>query len=136
MNAKRWLLASIVVLVVVFVLEFVVHGVLLSNIYKQTASVWRPEAEIQKMMWLFWVGYLIFAPVFTLIYVKGYESGKSGIGQGLRYGTYMGLLTGVAMTFGWYVVLPIPVLLAVYWAIAGFVETVAAGIAAGLTYKP
>jgi len=90
---------------------------------------------MKQMMWLFWISYLIFAPVFALIYVKGYEAGKGGVGQGLRFGAYMGLLTGVAMTLGWYVVLPIPAALAVYWAIAGFVEMVAAGVVVGLIYR-
>jgi len=39
MNTKRWLLASVAVLVVVAVLEFLIHGVLLSDLYRQTASV-------------------------------------------------------------------------------------------------
>src|SRR5205807_2458195 len=52
MNTKRWLLASVAVFVVIGVLEFLVHGVLLSGLYKQTASVWRPEAEMRQMMWI------------------------------------------------------------------------------------
>src|SRR2546426_5215828 len=79
MNTKRWLLASVAVFVVIGVLEFLVHGVLLSGLYKQTASVWRPEAEMRQMVWIFWVGYLVFAPLFALIYVKGYEKGKPGL---------------------------------------------------------
>ena len=46
MNTKRWLLASVAVFVVMAVLEFFIHGVLLSDMYRQTASVWRPEAEM------------------------------------------------------------------------------------------
>ena len=34
------------VFVVIAVLEFFIHGVLLSDMYRQTASVWRPEAEM------------------------------------------------------------------------------------------
>ncbi len=135
MDTKRWLLASIAVVFVVGVLEFAIHGWLLGDIYKQTASVWRPQADMRLAMWLFWIGYLIFAPVFVLIYVKGYEAGKSGVGQGLRYGVYMGLLIGVALTLGWYVVLPISATLAVYWAIAGMVEMIVAGIVVGLVYR-
>src|SRR2546422_8451465 len=92
MNTKRWLLASVAVFVVIGVLEFLVHGVLLSGLYKQTASVWRAEAEMRQMMWIFWAGYLVFAPFFTLIYVKGYEKGKPGLGQGFRFGLYVGAM--------------------------------------------
>lgn len=136
MNMKRWLLASAAVFVVIAVLEFLIHGVLLADAYKETASVWRPEAAMQKRMWLFFVGNLIFAPVFALIYAKGYESGKGALAQGLRFGVYMGLLIGVSLIFGWYVVLPIKTALAVSWMVAGFVEMVIAGVVVALVYKP
>jgi len=134
MNAKRWLLASVAVVVVIGVLEFLIHGVILSDMYKQTASVWRPEGEMQKMMWVFWVGILVFAPFFALIYVKGYEKGKPGLGQGFRYGLYVGAMLSVMNSFGWYVLLPIPLALAFYWFLAILVEFIAAGVAAGLVY--
>ena len=134
MNTKRWLLASVAVFVVIAVLEFLIHGVLLSDMYRQTASVWRPEAEMQKMMWVFWVGILVFAPFFVLIYVKGYEKDKPGLGQGFRYGLYVGVMLSVMNSFGWYVMLPIPLALAFYWFLAILVEFIAAGVAAGLVY--
>src|SRR6266849_142915 len=132
MNTKRWLLASVAVLVVIAVLDFVIHGVLLSGIYKQTASIWRPD--MQQVMWIFWLGYLVFAPLFALIYVKGYEKGKPGLGQGLRFGLYVGAMLSVMHSFGWYVILPIPLVLAVYWFLAILVEFILAGVAAGLVY--
>ncbi len=135
MNTKRWLLASVAVYVVISVLEFFIHGFLLSDMYQQTASVWRPQAEAQAMMWLFWVGYLVFAPFFTLIYVKGYENGKPGLGQGFRCGLYVGAMLSVINSLGWYVVLSIPLALAFYWFLAILVEFTAAGVAAGLVYR-
>ena len=134
MNTKQWLLASVAVLVVMGVLEFLIHGVLLADMYQQTASVWRSEAEMQQMMWVFWVGILVFAPFFALIYVKGYEKAKPGLGQGFRYGLYVGVMLSVMHSFGWYVILPIPLALAFYWFLAILVEFIAAGVAAGLVY--
>ncbi|MFQ5931569.1 MAG: hypothetical protein ACE5MM_04105 [Nitrospiraceae bacterium] len=135
MNTIRWLLASVVVFVVIAVLEFFIHGFLLMDMYRQTASVWRPEADAQRMMWLFWVGYLVFAPFFTLVYVKGYEKGKPGLGQGFRCGLYVGAMLSVMNSLGWYVVLPIPLVLAFYWFLAILGEFTAAGVAAGLVYR-
>ena len=134
MNTKQWLLASVAVVVVIGVLEFLIHGVLLADMYRQTASVWRPEADMQKMMWVFWVGMLVFAPFFVLIYAKGYEKGKPGLGQGFRYGLYVGTMLSVMNSFGWYVMLPIPLALAFYWFLAILLEFIVAGIAAGLIY--
>src|SRR5437588_6342125 len=64
MNTKRWLLASVAVFVVIGALEFLIHGVLLSGLYQQTASVWGGENEMRQMRWLFGVGYLVFATFF------------------------------------------------------------------------
>lgn len=134
MNTKRWLLASVAVVVVTGALEFLINGVLLSDLYRQSASVWRSEAEMQKMMWVFWVGILVFAPFFALTYVKGYEKGKPGLGQGFRYGLYVGVMLSVMNSFGWYVLLPIPLALAFSWFLAILVKFIAAGVAAGLVY--
>ena len=135
MNNKRWLQASVAVAVVMFILEFIIHGIMLQGIYHQTASVWRPEAEFQKMMWMMWLGYLIFAPFFALIYAKGYEPKKPGLEQGFRYGIYMAMALAPMQSLAWYVILPIPGTLAFYWLLANVVEFVAFGITVGLVYN-
>src|SRR2546428_13641755 len=132
MNTKRWLLASVGVFVVIAVMESFIHGVLLSDMYRATASVWRAKPEMQQMMWIFWAGYLAFALFFALIYVKGYEKGKPGLGQGFRYGLYVGAMLSVMNGFAWYVILPIPLVLAFYWFLATLVEFIVVGIVAEL----
>jgi hypothetical protein len=77
----------------------------------------------------------VFAPIFTFIYVKGYEKGKPGLGQGFRFGLYLGAMLSVLNGFGWYVLLPVPLALAFYWFVAILVEFVAAGVTAGLVYR-
>src|SRR5438552_18864521 len=114
MNTKRWLFASVGTFAVIFILEMVIHGVLLEGMYKQTASVWRPQADIGRLMWLMWLGYLIFAPFFALIYIKGYEEGKGGVGQGIRYGVQMGVVLSESQSLGGYAELPIAVILTCY----------------------
>ena len=136
MNIKRFVLASVAVLITLFVLEYLIHGIWLRGIYQGTASAWRPETEIQARMFLMWLGYLIFTPVFVTIYSKGYEKGKPGFGQGLRYGVLMGLLFSPMSALSWYTVLPIPGLLGFYWFIGMMAEMLACGIVAGLAYQP
>lgn len=136
MNTKRLALASLAVFVVFFVVDGVVNNLLLADLYKQTASVWRPESEIQGNMWLMWIGTLILAPLFALIYTKGYEANKPGLGQGVRYGLIVGVLLSAPQCLVWYAVLPIPAVLPVWWFVAGMAESIAAGVAAGLIYRP
>ncbi|MGH7228622.1 MAG: hypothetical protein ACREIH_05335 [Nitrospiraceae bacterium] len=136
MNTKRLALASLAVFVVFTALDGIIHGVLLDNLYHQTSSIWRPEGEIQHNMWLMWLGSLIFAPTFVLIYIKGYEANKGRLGQGVRYGLIVGILLSAPQSLGWYAVLPIPGVLAFSWFVAGVVESLAAGTAVGLIWRP
>jgi len=135
MKTKRFALASAAVFVVFAILEGIIHGVLLADIYQQTSSIWRPENDIQRNMLLMWLGYLIFAPAFVLIYSKGYEANKGGLPQGIRFGLITGMLLSASQSLGWYVVLPIPGVLAFWWFVTGMVEAVAAGAAVGVIYR-
>ena len=127
--------ASFVVFVALFAVDHLLHGMLLKDIYHQTASVWRPEADMKKMMWYMWLGYLIFAPVFVCIYSKGYEEGKGRMGQGLRYGFWMGVLLSVMQSLILYTILPIPCKLAVYWIASGIAKYTCLGTVLALAYK-
>ena len=136
MNTKRMALASLAVFGVFFIVDGVVNTVLLADLYKQTASVWRPESEIQSNMWLMWLGTLILAPLFVLIYAKGYEANKPSLSQGVRYGLIVGVFISAPQCLAWYAVLPIPAVLPVWWFAAGMVESIAAGAATALVYRP
>ncbi len=127
--------ASFVVFVSLFALDHLLHGMLLKDIYHQTASVWRPETDMKKMMWYMWLGYLVFSPIFVCIYNKGYEEGKGRIGQGLRYGFWMGVLLSVMSSLISYVVLPIPLKLAVYWIAGETIKFTCIGAILGAAYK-
>jgi len=135
-STRRYLTASIAAFVVIAVVEFVIHGVLLTGVYRRTASAFRPEADAQRLFWLFYVGYLIFAFLFTFIYTKGYERDRGGLAQGLRFGLYVGVMIGALESLVWYVVLPIPGELALYWFIAYVVMPLAAGATVGALYRP
>ncbi len=134
MNTKRWFLAGLTAFVVISVLDFITHRHLLMGFYQETRSVWRGE-EGHKLMWLMILGSLLFSFVFTWIYSKGYEKGKAGIGQGLRFGFLIGLLTSIFYVTIWYVVLPIPLSLALGWSLGQFADCIGAGIVVGLIYQ-
>ncbi len=135
MNAKKIVLSGIAVFVAFFVLEFLIHGVLIKPLYDATVDVWRPHEYAQKLMGLMALGQLVFAFVFVFIYTKGFEPAKAGIGQGMRFGFLIGLLTAPLSALLWYVVLPIPETLAAAWFVAGMVECLVAGAVAGLLYR-
>lgn len=135
MNTKRWIFASLGAFITVFILDMIIHGSLLMGLYTQTESVWRPQGEAEGMYWMMTVGQLLFGFVFALFYAKGYEAEKPGLGQGLRFGLYTGLLFVSANSFVWYVVLPIPSVLNAAWLASYFVTCLAMGAVTGLIYK-
>jgi hypothetical protein len=134
-NTRRFVTASIAAFVVVAVVEFVIHGVLLSGMYRQAASAFRADADARARFWLFYVGYLVFAFFFTFIYTKGYERDRGGLAQGLRFGFYVGVMIGALESLVWYVVLPVPATLAVSWFLAYVVMALAAGAVVGSLYR-
>jgi hypothetical protein len=129
MSKKFWI-GFVAVFVTLGVLEAVVNMVLLSSAFKATANLWRPPAEMK--IWLFYVIYLFIAFFVTLIFSKGYE-GK-GIGEGIRFGFYIGMFMAVPMAYGTYASMPIPYSLALQWFLYGLVEYIIVGIVLALVY--
>lgn len=135
MNKKRWIVASIAVFVVATVLEFIFNDLLLMGIYVQTPQLWRPEADMMKLMPYYWVAGLIAAFLFVYIYAKGYEGKPSKIGEGLRFGLIVGLFIALPMSTICYATMPIGLNLAIGWLVTGIAEYLIIGAVAGLIYK-
>ena len=123
MNKKVWS-GFIAVFIVMEILEYLVNVVILSSTYMALASLWRPD--MMSKMWIFHVIYLIVSFMLSFLFSKGYE-GK-GMGEGLRYGFYMGVLLSVPMAYGSYAMIAIPYSLALQWFIYGMVEYIIAGL--------
>jgi hypothetical protein len=134
MNWKRFWLTFLAVFVLYMILDMILHLGLLGGIYDDLAHLWRPDAEMQKLYPLMWLGTLVFTFMFVFLFAKGYEG--RGLGEGARFGFYIGLLLGVPMALGSYAMYPLPFTLAMYWLIGGLVEMILAGILASMIYRP
>ncbi|MFC1491688.1 hypothetical protein ACFLQ0_03765 [Nitrospinota bacterium] len=132
MNVKRYVLAALGVFVFLFVFEYLWHGVGMQGLYKQTASVWRPEKEMNQLFHWVIITQLAFAFVFAFIFTRNYE-GK-GLGEGFRYGVYMGLFMAV-MQVGIYPYLPIPFSIAAAWFVGSLVAGIGGGVLLSLIYR-
>ncbi len=124
MNKKFWL-SFVVTYIVYEILEFIIHNVLLKSTYTSDAmmKILRPQADIK--VWLLFVVGLFFIFFFCWIFVKGNE-GK-GLMEGVRYGSYIGLMVIVPMAFATYATQPIPFGLALQWFIYGIIEIIIIG---------
>ncbi len=125
MNKKVWV-GFIVVFVAMVATNFIIHEVLLGETYRSAsmASMVRPETE--QKMWIHFVTAFIASYFFTLIFSKGCE-GK-GLGEGVRYGFYVGMLMSIPMAYDTYAAMPIPYALALQWFCYGVIQYIILGI--------
>jgi len=113
------------------IIDYIIHGVILSRAYQETSQLWRPMEEIK--MGLMYITVLISAVVFVLIY-KRLITNKSMI-NAVQYGVLFGIGVGISMGYGTYSVMPIPYTMAITWFFGVLVEAVAAGVLVGVIIK-
>jgi hypothetical protein len=130
MNKKVWI-GSLVVFIVFGIISFIVNGILLKNAYIATQNLWR--ADMNSLMWIYYVINAVGAFFFTFIFSKGYE--KKGIMEGVRYGFYIGVWISIGMAYGTYAMIAIPYAMALQWFIYGIIEYIIAGVALAMVFK-
>jgi hypothetical protein len=134
MNTKKWIIASVVIFVVDQILSYLFHGVFMSGVYEQTAHLWRPMEEMNRLMWMGWLSGLIWSFLFVYIFAKGYEN--KGIMEGVRFGLLIGVFFSLPMSLGTYMSMPITGGIAIGWFLFGVIEITILGILAAWLYKP
>ena len=133
MSKKLWM-GFVTVFIVTVLTNFLIHQVLLGGLYRSASmsALMRPEAEGQANLWIHFVTAAIASFFFTLIFSKGYE-GK-GIGEGVRFGFYVGMLMSIPMAYDTYAEMPIPYSLALQWFIYGVIQFLILGIVIAAVY--
>ncbi len=131
MNKKFWI-AFIVIFILWNVLDFIVHGVILSSAYQSEDVMKLMRPDMQSKMWIFYITTLIMSFAFTWIFSKGYE-GK-GLAEGVRYGVFVGLLMATPMAYSSYAMYPLPYSLVLQWFIYGMIHYIILGIVIALVY--
>ncbi|MBH1988840.1 MAG: hypothetical protein I8H75_04540 [Myxococcaceae bacterium] len=119
--------ASVISIVLLwFFMDFVLHGILLDSLYKESASVWRPMEEMSHAAgFAVSVIQALFFVLFNLA-VSKVQNWRSG----LRMGLGIGVIVGVCMA-NFYLYLPIPIALALGWMFGNAIEYGFAGILVG-----
>ena len=125
---KKTGIAIIAVFILWSILDFVIHGVILSEAYKATAELWRPMEEM-KMGLMYMIG-LIYSIGFVLIYVLFFKD--KNIKTALKYGLIFGVVAGISIGYGTYSVMPIPYSMAFTWFLGTVVELTLGGLIIGL----
>ena len=131
---KRFLIAWLVMFIAYMAAGMLVHGVLLHEDYLGLPNLYRSEEEAQPFMYLMIVAHVVMAGAFTCIYTRGIEN-KPWLGQGLRFGLMVSLLCVVPIYMIYYVVQPMPGMLAVKQTIFDTISTVLLGALVAFLYR-
>jgi hypothetical protein len=135
MNFPRVAMAAVAAWVVYLGVNFVVHAVLLKEIYMQHAAAMRPEAEASAILPIGFVFALLGFFAFAYAYAKGYE-GSSGVQEGLRFGVLVGILLCAFGSIWDYMVWPVATRLAILWMVDFILEFALYGALVGAIYRP
>ncbi|MDR4498951.1 MAG: hypothetical protein MRK02_13690 [Candidatus Scalindua sp.] len=128
---KKTAISIISVFILWSILDFVIHGIILTEAYKATAELWRPMEEMK--IGLMRIVVLISSIVFVLIYALFFVD--KNIKSGLKYGILFGIGAGISMGYGSYAVMPIPYSMAFTWFLGVLIEATLGGLITGLIIR-
>lgn len=106
MSAKKLAVSWFVVFICVSVLNFLIHGILLSADYQSLPQLMRPPIEAPKYMPYMFLAFAVYALAMVWIYAQGAKPETPWLGQGIRFGIAAWALTSVPMYLIYYSVQP------------------------------
>ncbi|MFP4070457.1 MAG: hypothetical protein ACLFTB_00265 [Desulfovibrionales bacterium] len=129
MDYRRTIIGILVVALIWFVMDLIIHGLILRSAYEAT-ELFRPEHDTKT--YLLYLNILIKATVFVLLYaIFGV---RRGMGAGLAFGLLYGFAAGFSMGYASYAILPMPYIFALTWFLGTWVEYGVAGAIVGGMY--
>jgi hypothetical protein len=132
---KRFVTAWIVLFVLWMAGSFVVHGVLLGADYASVQQLFRLPADSQHYFPWMLLAHVLLAGALVWIYARGREAGKPWLGQGLRFGVAVALLTIVPTYMIYYAVQPMPGAIVIKQTLFDGLLVILLGIAAAFMYR-
>lgn len=112
---KKVIPGFIVAYIVLSLTNFLIHEVMLKDTYMTLVDAGLMRGPEAGTMWIYFVTSFIVSFFFTLIFSKGYNG--TGVGEGIRFGLYAGILVAVQFAYDSYASYPLPYSLALQWFI-------------------
>ncbi len=127
---KRFWICGIVVSIAALLLDFLVHGLLLQGDYDAlvASGVMRPQADQGHYMPYMLAAHLLIGFGLTWLYRKGIDTGRPAIGQGLRFGAAVAVMSVIPGYLIYYAVQPLPAMLVHKQMILGTVAMLLLGM--------
>ena len=146
-SPRQVALSSIAAFAFLFLYDWLVHGVLLKDMYEATAALWRPMEDMQRMMPIC-IGYHMFLGIILASMFAKYrnyenasyevatdgENKKCQISRGMCFGIHIGLVLGLVQAM-LYVSVPVPAIMAAAWFAAGLLQGIGVGLVLSMFYR-
>jgi len=134
MNSKKALVAGVVGGIVLWILGFVLHGLIMGNTYTKYPEVFSQEEDPMHMAWFLVLAFGI-AIVAALIFAKTRGSWGDGAGGGAKYGLMLGLFSFFPQFYNSMIYEGFPYYLSWCWGGITVIEMVILGVVLALVYK-
>ncbi len=132
MNAKKFIIACIAVIIFIMAFDYVFHGMIMTDAYKSTMHLWRPDADMQNHgIWIM-IGQIVIAIGFVALFTKAFKRG--GIAEGAIYGLLVAIIF-IGNHLIMYAVAPYPMSMIINWSIGVTIQLILAGIIVALIYR-
>lgn len=132
MNIKRWLISAVAAFVFVFLFEWLIHGILLMEMYQSTQQIWRPMNAGSIYHAAMIGSQIAFALMTSFLFTRHYEN--RGVREGVRFGFWIGSILA-AVELGSFCYLPIPFSLTFIWMVTVLLKGIGTGTVVALIYK-
>lgn len=113
MNKKSYVVAAITVFVLMSALGWLLHSVVLNELYEMTNSVWRDEVSRGGLKPIMFFNYFVVSFVFAYLFTRGHRN--KGWAEGVRFGLIFGLVMATSGAIEKFVMLDVPLQLALGW---------------------
>ncbi|MFS8085313.1 MAG: hypothetical protein ACMG6H_06760 [Acidobacteriota bacterium] len=127
MTKKFWLSVALM-FVMSMALGFLVHGYLLAPEYAKLTNLFRQGADAESRFGVMLLAHVFIAVGFTWVYLRGREEDKPFVGQGLRYGAAVAVLSTIPMYLIYLAVQPMPEALVVKQVVFDTIGVLAMGV--------
>jgi hypothetical protein len=114
---------------------YLIHNVWLMQDYRAHSELWRSQDAMLHRLLHIYIANLIFSIGAVLIYARGVEA-KPWVGQGIRFGILLVLVTVVPNSLVQYFVYPLPHQLVLKWIMGGSFLTLIVALAIAAICQP
>ena len=132
---KTFVIAWIALFVLWMAGDFAVHGLLLGADYANLQNLFRSPEDSQRYFPLMLLAHVMMAGAFAWIYGRGHDAARPWLGQGLRFGGAVALLTVVPSNTIYLVVQPMPVTVVIKQIVASGVLVLLLGALAAFLHR-